>query len=69
MSHKKHELERFEGYVHRTFNKVDLIYFITALKHIYKKKGGLETVFNTHATRVSLRPAIHNFKHHRIILH
>lgn len=62
MSHKKAQLERFEGYVHRTFNEIDLIYFITALKHIYKKKGGLEKVFNTHANQDSLQPAIHHFK-------
>lgn len=62
MSHKKSQLERFEGYVHRTFNEIDLIYFITALKYIYKEKGGLEMVFNTHANQDSLQPAIHHFK-------
>ncbi len=62
MSHKKTQLSRFEGYVHRTFNEIDLIYFITALKHIYKKKGGLEKVFATHANEDSLQSAIHHFK-------
>ena len=62
MSHKKSQLLKFEGYVHRTFNAVDLVYFITALKHIYKNKGGLENVFHAHATKDSLQPAIHHFK-------
>ena len=34
MSHEEHQLERLEGFVHRTFNAVDFKYFITALKHI-----------------------------------
>jgi uncharacterized protein (TIGR02757 family) len=62
MTHNKKQLERFEGYVHRTFNDIDLVYFITALKHIYKNKGGLEKVFHTLATKDSLQPAIHHFK-------
>jgi len=62
MSHKKFQLERFEGYVHRTFNEIDLVYFITALKHIYKNKGGLENVFNAQLTENSLQPSIHYFK-------
>ena len=62
MSHRKQQLERFEGYVHRTFNEIDLIYFITALKHIYKNKGGLEKVFSTYAKQHTLQTAIHYFK-------
>ena len=62
MSHNKYQLERFEGFVHRTFNHVDLKYFIKALKHIYETKGGIENVFKSHATKDSLQPAIHYFK-------
>jgi len=62
MSHKKFQLERFEGYVHRTFNEIDLIYFITALRHIYKNRGGLENVFNAQSTANSLQSSIHYFK-------
>lgn len=62
MSHKKSQLTRFEGYVHRTFNEIDLMYFVTALKHIYKNKGGLENVFASNALKDSLQPAIHHFK-------
>jgi len=62
MSHKKHHLDRFDGFVHRTFNQVDLVYFIKALKHIYQNKGGLETVFSMASSEDSTQPAIHVFK-------
>ncbi len=39
-------MKRMEGFVHRTFNSTDLIYFLKALQHIYRNKGGLETIFN-----------------------
>lgn len=60
MNHKEKDLARMEGFVHRTFNSGDLIYFITALRHIYRKKGGLENVFSNHRTADSLQPAIHH---------
>ena len=62
MSHNESHLNRFEGFVHRTFNPIDLVYFIKALKHIYLHKGGLETVFAKSATELSTQPAIHEFK-------
>jgi uncharacterized protein (TIGR02757 family) len=55
------DLERMDGFVHRTFNTTDLIYFVKALKHIYTK-GGLEKIFDDHKTEDSLQPAIHNLK-------
>ena len=62
MSHKESHLNRFEGFVHRTFNPTDLVYFIKALKNIYLSKGGLETVFAKSVTELSTQPAIHEFK-------
>ncbi len=53
------DLERVEGFVHRTFNSSDLLCFIKALKYIYQRKGGLETIFNENKTKDSLQPAIH----------
>jgi uncharacterized protein (TIGR02757 family) len=46
MNHREDHLDRIDGFVHRTFNQIDLAYFIKALKHIYLNKGGLETVFS-----------------------
>lgn len=58
------ELDQAIRFVHRTFNSVDLAYFLRALRHIYRDRGGLEAVFNTCKTSDSLQPAIHEL--HRI---
>ncbi len=39
------DLKIFASFVHRTFNGDDCIYFVEALKNIYKQKGGLENIF------------------------
>jgi uncharacterized protein (TIGR02757 family) len=39
------DLNRFKNFVHRTFNGVDCVYFMEALRHIYQHEGGLETMF------------------------
>ena len=62
MNYKEHHLEIFDGFVHRTFNNVDLTYFIKALHHIYTNHNGLESIFNINTTTNSLQPAIHQFK-------
>ena len=58
------ELDRAIRFVHRTFNSADLAYFLQALRHIYRNKGGLEKIFETHKTSDSLQTAIHEL--HRI---
>lgn len=59
MNSSDEEFRAVEGFVHRTFNSTDLGYFLKALRHIYKNKGGLEPVFQTYQTTNSLQPAIH----------
>ena len=58
MSAKEKELKRFDGFVHRTFNSIDAVYFMKALQHIYKKHGGLEMVFS----KPDCNDAIMNFR-------
>lgn len=41
------ELHQLQTFVHRTFNGEDLVYFIRALRNIYRRHGGLQTVFET----------------------
>lgn len=53
------ELDQAIRFVHRTFNSVDLAYFLKALRHIYRNIGGLETIFEIYKTSDSLQPAIH----------
>lgn len=50
------------GFVHRTFNELDLAYFMKALQNIYLQHDGLEGVFSKYAEADSLQPAIHQFK-------
>ena len=62
INHKEDDLERFEGFVHRTFNADDLRYFVKALRYIYQEHQGLEQLFSRHATAQNLQEAIHQFK-------
>ena len=59
LNHTKKDLNKTEGFVHRTFNAIDLNYFFTALKHIYIECGGLEAVF---LQKEGLNNSISNFK-------
>ncbi|MDH5414772.1 MAG: TIGR02757 family protein [Flavobacteriaceae bacterium] len=63
MNYKGRDLTSREGFVHRTFNGTDLMYFIKALRNIYKNHDGLEKVFNAHITAHSTQLAIHHFKY------
>jgi uncharacterized protein (TIGR02757 family) len=40
------ELEDLPFFVHRTFNREDLIFFFKSLRNIYKNYGGLEAIFS-----------------------
>lgn len=62
INHSPADLVRLENFVHRTFQGIDLQYFIKALKNIYKNYGGIEKIFSTYAEERSLQPAIHHFK-------
>jgi uncharacterized protein (TIGR02757 family) len=59
MNSGKKDMEGIERFVHRTFNTYDFVFFIKALKNIYKNHGGLESIFIKHQTSDSLQPAIH----------
>ena len=56
------KLDLDEKFVHRTFNAIDLNYFIKALRSIYKNHGGLEKVFSQYASPGDLQNSIHHFK-------
>lgn len=62
MEHSDADLERFDAFVHRTFNTIDIQFFIRSLKNIYLNYGGLENIFKTHSTDNSIQPAITEFK-------
>ncbi len=62
LNHNFSDLEGLNGFVHRTFNTIDLKYFIESLQNIYLCHRGLENIFTTYAESNSLQPAIHHFK-------
>lgn len=62
MSHNEEQLERFERFVHRTFNATDCTCFIRSLKHIYANHNGLEAAFAKSADHASLQRGISEFK-------
>ena len=62
MNHKDEHLQKIDGFVHRTFNSIDLVTFIEALKYLYKNLNGLEGIFNKYKTSDSIQPAIHQLK-------
>lgn len=61
-SHSQKDLEPLSGFVHRTFNGVDLVTFVRALRNIYEKHQGLEYVFARHQHRSGMQESIHEFK-------
>lgn len=57
------DFSAFETFVHRTFNGIDTIFFLKALKNIYLNHGGLEQVFNDGFLKdKTLKSAIHHFR-------
>lgn len=62
MGFSEKDAGKLSGFVHRTFNETDLLYFIKSLQNLYKNHGGLEPVFSKYSEKNSLQPAIHHFK-------
>ena len=62
VSHQPKDLERFNDFVHRTFNADDLKYFMQALQNIYKVHGGIENLLGKLASKMPLQTALHHFK-------
>ncbi|AVR46449.1 TIGR02757 family protein [Christiangramia fulva] len=62
LNHQPKDLDRFDNFVHRTFNSVDLRYFIESLRNIYQNHEGMESIFSGFQQGETLQPAIHHFK-------
>ena len=62
MNCSEKDLEKMSEFVHRTFNSVDLKYFVQSLRNIYVNHGGMEQVFANHQQNESMQNAIHEFK-------
>ncbi|MDA9333538.1 TIGR02757 family protein [Polaribacter sp.] len=62
LNHEKKDLKNLEGFVHRTFNSIDLQQFIGSLQHVYKNHGGLEKALEIKDNTSTYQTAIHHFK-------
>ncbi len=61
MRFKERDLKKI-NFVHRTFNKFDLIYFLKSLKNIYENHDGLENVFSKNLNDEFMYNNISNFR-------
>ena len=55
-------LKKLSEFYYRTFNGVDFIYFLQAVRNIYVNHGGLENLFNELTSRFSIQESISEFK-------
>ena len=62
INHQDKDLDRFEGFVHRTFNSIDIVQFIKSLQHIYTNHGGLEMVLKTKTDAQNYQKSIAHLK-------
>ncbi|MES2761468.1 MAG: TIGR02757 family protein [Bacteroidota bacterium] len=63
LNFSKKDALRFEGFVHRTFNSGDCVFFLNSLKHIYTNHNGLENAFSKNVKDdPDVKNAITNFR-------
>ena len=62
INHRNKDLNKINRSVHRTFNLIDLNYFIKSLKNIYKKYGGIEDILSNKNNGDNLQERISSFK-------
>lgn len=63
LNHSERDLKAAKKFVHRTFNGIDLCYFLSRLQEIYKVEGGLESFFCA-STSPLIKDKITHFKQH-----
>ena len=57
------QVTRLKSFVHRTFQGDDCVFFLYALRNIYKNHGGLKSVFETsYATRKEMAEVLIDFR-------
>ena len=60
INHSKADLKRFNNFKHRTFNAIDVTFFMESLKNIYINHDGLEKVFSRFPE--DMKEGIHYFR-------
>jgi uncharacterized protein (TIGR02757 family) len=63
VNHSESDLARLSGFVHRTFNDLDFIWFVRLLRNVYVEYGGIGQIFeNEYNTHKDIRIALSNFR-------
>lgn len=64
LNFKPKDLQRFNEFVHRTFNHIDCTFFLNSLQNIYRSRGGLENAFTQRfsSQETNVKQAIINFR-------
>lgn len=62
LNHTDKDLIKTKGFVHRTFNEEDLLYFFKALKNLYQSSDSLEDYFLIHKNEKNTFYAIDRFR-------
>lgn len=62
MQASRDDLKALNGFVHRTFNEVDVLFFVQALRNIYSRNKSMETLFLPKNDEEHLHNAISRFR-------
>ena len=62
MNHNEKDLADINKSIHRTFNLIDLNYFIVSLKNIYENYGGIENIISDKNNGLNIQERIPTFK-------
>ncbi|MDR1056083.1 MAG: TIGR02757 family protein [Prevotellaceae bacterium] len=60
--HTGKDLKQIDSFKHRTFNSIDLLYFIASLKHHYKNNASLESAFIPPGFDGTIEAALNHFR-------
>jgi uncharacterized protein (TIGR02757 family) len=66
LHHQKKDIQKLEGFKHRTFNTTDLLYCIEFFKHHYTKNNSLENAFTQwmHKKDITVENGLNGFYHY-----
>lgn len=61
LHHSSQDLKHLEGFVHRTFNDTDLLYFVHFLQHWYRQNPTLEALFSPSSGEANITSGLIRF--------
>ena len=61
VNHTENDLDVFDGFVHRTFQREDVIFFVTRLQQLYAEYRSLEVLFTPKAAAANMHTVLSDF--------